>query len=79
MLDGNTSYRVVEEYILTSTGSKIGNRGGKLLDYNHYYTEKKGFVSYSTYHFPDKFYIRYSHATSQKSDLKLLPKKDKRS
>lgn len=41
MLEGNGSNKVVEEYILTSTKSKIGNIGGKLLDYNHYYTEKK--------------------------------------
>lgn len=77
MLEGNASNKVVEEYILTSTKSKIGNIGGKLLDYNHYYRGKKGFVSYSTSHIWDKFCIRYSHATSEKPDLKLLPKEDK--
>lgn len=39
-LEGNNSIEMVEEYILTSAKSKIGNIGGKLLDYNHYYTEK---------------------------------------
>lgn len=41
MLEENGSNKVVEEYILTSTKSKIGNIGGKLLDYNHYYIEKR--------------------------------------
>lgn len=36
-IEGNNSIKMVEEYILTSTKSKIGNIGGKLLDYNHYY------------------------------------------
>lgn len=39
-LEGNNSIKVVEEYILTSAKSKVGNIGGKLLDHNHYYTEK---------------------------------------
>lgn len=41
ILEGNNSIKMVEEYILTSAKSKIGNIGGKLLDYNHYYTEKR--------------------------------------
>lgn len=40
-LEGNNSIKVVEEYILTSAKSKVGNIGGKLLDHNHYYTEKR--------------------------------------
>lgn len=48
MLEGNASNNVVEEYILTSTKIKIGNIGGKLLDYNHYYREK---VFFHTAHF----------------------------
>lgn len=76
ILEGNGSNKVVEEYILTSTKRKTGNIGGKLLDYNHHYTEK-GFVSCSTFHILVKPCIRYLHATSEKPDIKSLPKKDK--
>jgi len=41
MLEGNGINKAAEEYILTSTKSKIGNIGGKFLDYNRYYTGKK--------------------------------------
>lgn len=77
LLEGNNSIKMVEEYILTSAKSKIGNIGGKLLDYNHYYTEKKVLFHVAHFTFGLNLASDIHKQYLEKRGLKSLPRKDK--